>query len=128
MKIQSVSRLKQYSQFESTEEFRTHFAQWLNANRDIFPKRQLIGLKRLALFAAAIPGVTNVTIGAVLTSVNMQHNTNSNVLSRATFKRMTQKTSKLGILTIYEIERSDGSQDGNLYIFNRYPENHQHTN
>ena len=43
-------------------------------------------------------------------------------ISRDTFKRMLGKAKRLGILTIYETERENGSQDSNLYIFNRFPQ------
>ena len=41
-------------------------------------------------------------------------------ISRATFKRMLGKAKRLGILTIYETERGNGSQESNLYVFNRF--------
>src|SRR5437868_12745838 len=43
----------------------------------------------------------------------------SNGIFRSTFKRMIIKAKEFGILTIYEMERKNGSQTANLYIFNR---------
>ncbi len=45
-----------------------------------------------------------------------------NGISRSTFKRMIIKAKDLGILTIYETERKNGSQSSNLYSFNRFPQ------
>ncbi|PFN76208.1 hypothetical protein COJ85_33005 [Bacillus sp. AFS076308] len=44
-----------------------------------------------------------------------------NILSRSTFKRMILKGKKIGIFTVFETERSNGSQSSNLYVFNRFP-------
>jgi hypothetical protein len=42
-------------------------------------------------------------------------------LSRSTFKRMILKAKQIGIFTVYETERKNGSQSSNLYVFNHFP-------
>jgi hypothetical protein len=44
-------------------------------------------------------------------------------ISRSTFKRMILKASEMGIFTVYETARKNGSQSSNLYVFNRFPMN-----
>jgi hypothetical protein len=76
-------------------------------------------LKRLVRFSAKIPGVSNAKIGTVLKAINEDYQGNG--ISRSTFKRMTLKAKELGIITIHETERKNGSQSSNLYCFNRFP-------
>ena len=42
-------------------------------------------------------------------------------ISRDSFKRMIKKAKCLGIFTVYETTRENGSQASNLYVFQRYP-------
>jgi N-acetylglutamate synthase-like GNAT family acetyltransferase len=77
-------------------------------------------LKRLVRFSAKVPGVCNAKIGTLLKAINEDYQGNG--ISRSTFKRMTIKAKELGILTIHETERKNGSQSSNLYSFNRFPQ------
>jgi hypothetical protein len=108
-----------YSQFASLKEFNHHLEMWLAVHKHDFSKGELVGLKRLARFAAKIPGVSNAKIGTVLKAIHEEYNELG--ISRSTFKRMIIKASILGILTVYETERKNGSQSSNLYVFNRFP-------
>jgi hypothetical protein len=81
----------------------------------------LIGLKLLARFAAKVPGVANAKIGTVLKAIYEEYGEMG--ISRATFKRMILKASEIGIFTVYETARKNGSQSSNLYVFNRFPMN-----
>ncbi|WP_226641590.1 hypothetical protein [Mesobacillus subterraneus] len=108
-----------YSQFGSLEEFNRHLEMWLAVHKYDFSKGELVGLKRLARFAAKIPGVSNAKIGTVLKAIHEEYNELG--ISRSTFKRMIIKASNLGIITVHETERKNGSQSSNLYIFNRFP-------
>ncbi|MFT9600112.1 hypothetical protein [Mesobacillus sp.] len=110
-----------YSQFSSLEEFNRHLEMWLAVHKHDFSKGELVGLKRLARFAAKIPGVSNAKIGTVLKAIHEEYNELG--ISRSTFKRMISKASNLGIFTVYETERKNGSQSSNLYVFNRFPNN-----
>lgn len=110
-----------YSQFSSLEEFNRHFEMWLAVNKHDFSKGELVGLKRLARFAAKIPGVSNAKIGTVLKAIHEEYNELG--ISRSTFKRMIIKACNLGIFTVYETERKNGSQSSNLYVFTRFPNN-----
>jgi hypothetical protein len=110
-----------YSQFSSLEEFNRHLEMWLAVHKHDFSKGELVGLKRLSRFAAKIPGVSNAKIGTVLKAIHEEYNELG--ISRSTFKRMTIKASNLGIFTVYETERKNGSQSSNLYVFNRFPNN-----
>ncbi|WP_226674892.1 hypothetical protein [Mesobacillus jeotgali] len=108
-----------YSQFSSLEEFNRHLEMWLAVHKHDFSKGELVGLKRLSRFAAKIPGVSNAKIGTVLKAIHEEYNELG--ISRSTFKRMIIKASNLGIFTVYETERKNGSQSSNLYVFNRFP-------
>ncbi|GAM12170.1 hypothetical protein [Mesobacillus selenatarsenatis] len=110
-----------YSQFVSLEEFNRHLEMWLAVHKHDFSKGELVGLKRLARFAAKIPGVSNAKIGTVLKAIHEEYNELG--ISRSTFKRMIIKASNLGIFTVHETERKNGSQSSNLYVFNRFPNN-----
>jgi predicted component of viral defense system (DUF524 family) len=91
---------------------------WMVEYKKDFTKGELVGLKRLARFAAKIPGVSNAKIGTVLKAIHEEYQDLG--ISRSTFKRMIIKASKIGIFTIYVTERKNGSQSSNLYVFNRY--------
>lgn len=110
-----------YSQFSSLEEFNRHLEMWLAVHKHDFSKGELVGLKRLSRFAAKIPGVSNAKIGTVLKAIHEEYNELG--ISRSTFKRMIIKASTLGIFTVHETERKNGSQSSNLYVFNRFPIN-----
>ncbi|NWQ41899.1 hypothetical protein MLOOGBEN_14460 [Bacillus sp. EB106-08-02-XG196] len=56
----------------------------------------------------------------MLKAINEEYQGNG--ISRSTFKRMIIKAKELGIVTIYETERKNGSQTSNLYSFNRFPQ------
>lgn len=109
-----------YSQFATLGEFNNHLEMWMVEHKKDFTKGELIGLKRLARFAAKIPGVANAKIGTVLKAIYEEYG-EMGMISRSTFKRMILKASKLGIFTVYETERKDGSQSSNLYVFTRFP-------
>jgi hypothetical protein len=119
LKSGRIEAFEGYSQFKSVKEFNTHVEMWLAVNKLEFSKGELIGLKRLVRFSAKVPGVCNAKIGTLLKAINEEYQRNG--ISRSTFKRMIIKAKDLGILTIYETERKNGSQTSNLYSFNRFP-------
>ncbi|MED4205757.1 hypothetical protein [Neobacillus mesonae] len=121
LKSGSIEQFEMYSQFDSLNEFNRHMEQWMLEYKDDFSKGELIGLKRLVRFAAKIPGICNAKIGTMVASIQKEYNGNG--ISRSTFKRMVSKAKDLGIFTVYETERKNGSQTSNLYIFNRFPSN-----
>ncbi|MEW9125207.1 MAG: hypothetical protein AB2421_21025 [Thermotaleaceae bacterium] len=110
-----------YSQFGSLKEFNNHFEMWMADKKRFFSKGEFIGLKRLARFAAKVPGVANAKIGTVLKAIYEEYGEMG--ISRSTFKRMILKASKIGIFTVYETAHKNGSQSSNLYVFNRFPMN-----
>ncbi|MDF2788297.1 MAG: hypothetical protein K0S25_1338 [Bacillus sp. (in: firmicutes)] len=119
LKMGSIEEFAGYSHFESLAEFNIHMEMWLLELKGEFSKAELVGLKRLTRFSAKIPGVCNAKIGTILKAIHEEHKGNG--ISRATFKRMIGKAKKLGILTVHETARKNGSQSSNLYIFNRCP-------
>jgi N-acetylglutamate synthase-like GNAT family acetyltransferase len=121
IKSGKIDGFEQYSQFSSLKEFNTHMEMWLLEVKQELTKGERVGLKRLVRFAAKIPGVCNAKIGTILKAINEDYNDHG--ISRSTFKRMVLKAKDLGILTVYETERKNGSQSSNLYIFNRFPKN-----
>lgn len=121
LKTGKIDTFAHYSNFSSLKEFNCHFEQWLLLHKEDFTKSELIGLKRLVRFCAKVPGVSNAKIGTVLKAIN--EDLGENGISRSTFKRMTQKAMKIGIISIHETERKNGSQTSNLYVFNRFQTN-----
>ncbi|MFC4289430.1 hypothetical protein ACFOYZ_22565 [Neobacillus cucumis] len=119
LKSGNIEGFEPFSQFESLKEFNRHMEMWLLDHKKDFSKGELIGLKGLERFSAKIPGVCNAKIGTILKAINQQ--SRENILSRSTFKRMILKGKKLGLFSVYETERSNGSQSSNLYVFNRFP-------
>ncbi|WHX41185.1 hypothetical protein QNH36_03190 [Mesobacillus sp. AQ2] len=116
-----IESFAEYSQFGSLKEFNNHFEMWMADKKRFFSKGELIGLKRLACFAAKVPGVANAKIGTVLKAIYEEHGEMG--ISRSTFKRMLLKASGIGIFTVYETARKNGTQSSNLYVFNRFPMN-----
>ncbi|MEH6954565.1 hypothetical protein [Neobacillus drentensis] len=117
----NIEGFEQFSQFSSLQELNTHIEMWLAVHKQDFSKGALAGLKRLVRFSAKIPGVCNAKIGTILKAIH--HEYKDHGISRSTFKRMIQKAKELGILSVYETERKNGSQSSNLYSFNRFPSN-----
>jgi hypothetical protein len=116
-----IESFAEYSQFGSLKEFNNHFEMWMADKKRFFSKGELIGLKRLARFAAKVPGVANAKIGTVLKAIYEEYGEMG--ISRSTFKRMILRASEMGIFTVYETARKNGSQSSNLYVFNRFPMN-----
>ena len=121
LKSGNIEGFEQFSQFSSLQELNTHIEMWLAVHKHDFSKGALVGLKRLVRFSAKIPGVCNAKIGTILKAIHQEYSDHG--ISRSTFKRMIQKAKDLGILTVYETERKNGSQSSNLYSFNRFPAN-----
>ncbi|EKN66890.1 hypothetical protein BABA_13417 [Neobacillus bataviensis LMG 21833] len=119
LKSGNIEGFEQYSQFESLKEFNHHMEMWLLEHKSDFSKGELVGLKRLVRFAAKIPGVCNAKIGTVLKAIHDKYHDHG--ISRSTFKRMIGKAKAIGLFTVYETERGNGSQSSNLYVFHRFP-------
>ncbi|WP_052404743.1 hypothetical protein [Bacillus rubiinfantis] len=121
IKSAAVETFEAFSQFSSLKEFNHHIEMWLLDYKCDFSKSELIGFKRLVRFAAKIPGVCNAKIATILKAIHMDYNGSG--ISRSTFKRMIAKAKNLGIFTVHETERKNGSQSSNLYVFNRFAAN-----
>jgi len=114
-----MDQFKEYSRFGSLKEFNTHVEMWMSKVKGEFSKGELVALKRLVRYSAKHPGVSNAKIGTMLKAIHEEFNGNG--ISRSTFKRMILKATALGIFTVHETERKNGSQSSNLYVFNRFP-------
>ena len=121
LKSGTIEGFEQFSQFRTLQEFNHHIEMWMVEHKQTFSKGELIGLKRLVRYAAKIPGICNAKIGTILKSIHEEYHNNG--ISRSTFKRMILKAKDLGILTVFDTERKNGSQSSNLYQFNRFPTN-----
>jgi hypothetical protein len=119
LKSGNIEGFENFSQFANLKEFNHHMEMWLLDHKKDFTKGELVGLKTLVRFSAKIPGVCNAKIGTMLKVINQEYK--ENILSRSTFKRMILKGKKMGMFTVYETERKNGSQTSNLYVFNRFP-------
>ncbi|WP_248278560.1 hypothetical protein [Bacillus sp. DNRA2] len=119
IKMGCIDGFAQYSQFETLAEFNKHMEMWLLELKKNFSKSEYVGLKRLVRFSAKVPGVCNAKIGTMVKAIHDE--AKGHGISRATFKRMINKAKELGLLTVYETARKNGSQSSNLYVFNRCP-------
>ncbi|WP_436374275.1 hypothetical protein [Cytobacillus sp. BC1816] len=119
LKSGRVDQFGQFSKFKDLQEFNAHLEMWLAVHKSEFSKGELVGLKQLVRFAAKVPGVSNAKIGTVLKAIHMEYSGNG--ISRSTFKRMAAKAASLGLFSVLETERKNGSQSSNLYVFNRFP-------
>ncbi|MEC1716997.1 hypothetical protein [Schinkia azotoformans] len=115
------NRLEELSQFDSLEEFHTNIYKWLVEHKYIFTKSELVGFRSLVLLADVTPGVCHERIEDILNSIQEEYNgSGRSGLSRSSFRRMLKKAKQLGIITVLETARTqNGSQDQNIYVFNR---------
>ena len=118
MKAGNIEQFKHLSQFRDLKDFNNNIEQWMIDLKSKFTKSELIALKRLIRFSAKVAGVCNAKIATI---VSATHEKDGMGISRSTFKRMITKAKALGLLTVYETVRKNGSQSSNLYVFNRYP-------
>jgi len=123
IKSGKIESFESYSQFGSLKDFNNHVEMWMVDCKKEFTKGELVGLKRLVRYAAKIPGVCNAKIGTILKAIHEEYDNNG--ISRSTFKRMVQKAATLGMITVHETERRNGSQSSNLYVFNRYSDTNE---
>ncbi|MEH7393327.1 hypothetical protein [Bacillus sp. JJ1474] len=117
----NIQDFKEYSQFSSLKDFNNNIEMWMTDIKNKFTKGQLIAIKRLIRYCAKIPGISNAKIGTILKAINDQYNDNG--ISRSTFKRAISLAKELGLLTVHELVRKNGSKSSNLYVFNRYVSN-----
>ncbi|MGO5010820.1 hypothetical protein ACTQ5K_02880 [Niallia sp. Sow4_A1] len=117
MKQNNIESFKHLSQFKDINDFNNNIEQWMVDIKSKFTKSELIGLKRLIRFCAKVAGVSNAKIATVTKAT---HELDQFAISRSTFKRMTSKAQSLGLLTIHETKRKNGSKSSNVYVFNRF--------
>jgi hypothetical protein len=117
MKQGNIENFRSLSQFKDITDFNNNIEQWMVDLKSKFTKSELVALKRLVRFSAKVFGVCNAKIG---TLVSATHENNNVGISRSTFKRMVSKAKAFGLLVVSEMERKNGSQSSNLYVFNRY--------
>ena len=108
-----------FSQYQTLKEFKDNVGQWLLDYKSEFTKGELVGLTMLVCFSTQIPGVCHVKIATFLKAIREEGQNHG--ISRDTFKRMIKKAKAIGILTVYETVRENGSQSSNLYVFNHFP-------
>ena len=121
MKIKSgtMEQFGSFSQYQTLKEFKDNVGQWLLDYKSEFTKGELVGLTMLVCFSTQIPGVCHVKIATFLKAIREEGQNHG--ISRDTFKRMIKKAKAIGILTVYETVRENGSQSSNLYVFNQFP-------
>lgn len=117
MKQNNIESFKHLSQFKDIKDFNNNIEQWMVDVKSKFTKSELVGLKRLIRFCAKVAGVSNAKIATITKAT---HELDQYAISRSTFKRMTSKAQSLGLLTMYETERKNGSKSSNVYVFNRF--------
>lgn len=117
MQSGNIYNFKQLSQFTDIKDFNNNFEQWMLDIKDKFTKSELVALKRLVRFSAKVTGVCNAKIGTI---VSATHEKDGAGISRSTFKRMITKAKNLGLITVHETVRKNGSKSSNVYTFNRF--------
>lgn len=113
-----IENFKEYSQFESLKDFNNNIEAFLFEHKKDFTRSELMAFKGLVRFCAKVYGVSNASINTILRAIKERYNGHG--VSESTFHRMKRKCVKLGILTVKETVRKDGSQSSNLWIFNRF--------
>lgn len=116
IQVDTKEGMKEHSTFLDAEEFTIHQEIWLIDHRKRFTKSEIRGMEQLIECATTIPGVCLKSINAIINDP-MEEQT----ISRSTFKRMVKKCVQFGMMNVFETILQDGSQGGNLYVFNRYP-------
>lgn len=119
MQSGNIANFIHLSQFKDLKDFNNHIEQWMLDVKKRFTKSELIALKRLIRFAAKITGVCNAKIGTI---VSATHQKDGAGISRSTFKRMITKARNLGLVTVHDTVRKNGSKSSNVYVFNRFYE------
>jgi len=118
IKSGTIEQFETFSQYQSRREFNDHMERWLLDYKREFTKGELVGLAMLIRFSTQIPGVCNEKIATFLKAIHEEDHDHG--ISRDTFKRMIGKAKAIGIMTVYETVRENGSQSSNLYVFNRF--------
>lgn len=109
---------KHYSQFKSLKDFNNQYEMWMADYKHQFTATEYIALNRLRKYCAKVWGVSNAMIRTILEAIEERDCPVG--VSRSTFKRMIVKAKRIGLVEVIELERKDGSQSSNLYIFQRY--------
>ncbi|UAL53500.1 hypothetical protein [Metabacillus dongyingensis] len=117
MQSGNIANYKELSNFRDINDFNNHFEQWMLDVKKQFTKSELVALKRLIRFSAKVAGVCNAKIGTITKAT---HELDGLGISRSTFKRMVSKAKDLGLLTVHETVRKNGSKSSNVYVFNRF--------
>lgn len=121
MFIDKIEKFARFSQFETLKDFNNNFEQWMLDIKDQFTKSQYIALRRLTKFCASVFGVCTAKIGTIVSATYNKGEMGG--ISRSTFKRMISVAKRLGLISVYETTRKNGSQSCNVYVFNRYQSN-----
>ena len=109
---------KHYSQFKSLKDFNNQYEMWMADYKHQFTATEYIALNRLRKYCASVWGVSNAMIRTILEAIEERDCPVG--VSRSTFKRMIVKAKRIGLVEVIELEREDGSQSSNLYVFQRY--------
>lgn len=117
LKMDNITAFQHLSNFESLKDFNTNLEQILLDCKAAFTKSQLVALKQLARFAAKVKGVATARISKLVSATFANDNMG---ISRRTFERAINLAKDLGILTVHNGKRENGSQTSNIYVFNRY--------
>lgn len=122
MQSGNIANFKELSNFSDLKDFNNSFEQWMLDVKKQFTKSELVALKRLVRFSAKVAGICNAKIGTITKAT---HELDGAGISRSTFKRMVCKAKELGLLSVHETVRKNGSKSSNVYSFNRYKDSLQ---
>ncbi|WP_176330283.1 hypothetical protein [Oceanobacillus rekensis] len=117
MQSGNIANFNHLSQFTDIKDFNNNIEQWMLDIKEKFTKSELVALKRLIRFSAKVTGVCNAKISTI---VSATHEKDGAGISRSTFKRMITKAKNLGLISVHETVRKNGSKSSNIYAFIRF--------
>ncbi|WP_430789480.1 hypothetical protein VBD025_03955 [Virgibacillus flavescens] len=117
MQSGNINNFSDLSQFKDIRDFNNSIEQWMLDIKKKFTKSELVALKRLIRFSAKVKGVCNAKIGTI---VSATHEKDGAGISRSTFKRMIAKAKTIGLISVHNTVRKNGSKSSNLYVFSPF--------
>jgi hypothetical protein len=116
MQQSNIETFASYSQFKSLKDFNNNLESFLSVHKKELTPNEVYCFKALSRFAVRCLGVSNISINKLLKAISEKFKK----VSESTFHRFKRKAIKLGILSVYSLSRSNGSQSSNLWVFNRF--------
>lgn len=119
MKQSNIENFREYCQFTSLKDLNNNVEMFLADHKSELSKGEYIAFRRLTKFMGGkVYGICNAKIGTIVSATHEKNDMGG--ISRSTFKRMKLKLKDMGLLSVFPLERQNGSKSSNLYVLNRY--------